>query len=282
MANDFFEKPILNSPYGYPERHWELDEQGQPTQQIVDRRRPVRFITPIPKPKKRKASAAQQEMVLGDREGISTTQQQYDLTSIIDELRRHVDEWRKLPNSRDWTVTPETARLLQHWGHHKFSDIRPFFCQVEAVETAIWLTEVAPKSARGKRFLDHLANANNDANPGLSRLALKLATGAGKTTVMAMIIAWRLSTRCAIRAARISRADFWSSRQVLRSKIDRGYFSRTIPTPTTKVGSSCRTICCQTSGTPRSSSPTITRSSFASGSSFQRAGASSCRGAVRS
>ena len=87
---------------------------------------------------------------------------------------------------------PETARLLQHWRHHNFGSIRPFFCQVEAVETVIWLTEVAPQAGRiGKRFLDHLANANNDANPELMRLALKLATGAGKTTVMAMLIAWQ-------------------------------------------------------------------------------------------
>jgi type III restriction enzyme len=69
--------------------------------------------------------------------------------------------------------------------------VRPFFCQVEAAETAIWLTEVAPQSARGKRLLDHLAAANKDANPELMRLALKLATGAGKTTVMAMLIAWQ-------------------------------------------------------------------------------------------
>ncbi|MGO9601922.1 MAG: hypothetical protein ACLQAT_00705, partial [Candidatus Binataceae bacterium] len=113
---------MLNSPYDYPLRHWELDDQGQPTQQIIERRRPVRFITPIPKPKKRKSSADQHEIAFKDREGLSTTQQQYDLTSIIDELRRHVDEWRKLPNSRDWLVTPVTARLLQHWRHHKFSN----------------------------------------------------------------------------------------------------------------------------------------------------------------
>ena len=55
----------------------------------------------------------------------------------------------------------------------------------------IWLTEVAPSERAGKRFLDYLADANNDANPELSRLALKLATGAGKTTVMAMLIAWQ-------------------------------------------------------------------------------------------
>ena len=88
-------------------------------------------------------------------------------------------------------MTPETARLLQHWRHHEFTGVRPFFCQIEAVETAIWLAEVAPNERQGKRFLEHLANANNDANPELMRLALKLATGAGKTTVMAMLIAWQ-------------------------------------------------------------------------------------------
>jgi type III restriction enzyme len=96
-----------------------------------------------------------------------------------------------IPNSAHWKVTPETARLLQHWRHHSFNGIRPFFCQVEAIETAIWLTEVAPTEKAGKDFLDHLARANNDANPELMRLALKLATGAGKTTVMAMLIAWQ-------------------------------------------------------------------------------------------
>nr|WP_231374847.1 MULTISPECIES: DEAD/DEAH box helicase family protein [unclassified Polaromonas] len=81
---------------------------------------------------------------------------------------------------------------MQHWRHHDFSGIRPFFCQVEAVETAVWLTEVAPQIGKaGQVFIDHLANANNDANPELMRLALKLATGAGKTTVMAMLIAWQ-------------------------------------------------------------------------------------------
>ena len=81
--------------------------------------------------------------------------------------------------------------MLQHWRSFEFNGVRPFFCQLEAVETAIWLTEVAPHIKSAKPLLDHLASANNDANPGLSRLALKLATGAGKTTVMAMIIAWQ-------------------------------------------------------------------------------------------
>lgn len=192
MDHEFFEKPILNSPYAYPLRHWELDAQGQPTQKIIESRRRAEFITPIPKPKKHKGAAKQQSLVFDEGEGLSSEVQQYDPTPIINELRRHVDQWRSLSNPHDWQVTPETQRLLQHWRHHPCNGIRPFFCQVEAVETAIWLTEVAPKAGRtGRLFLDHLAGGNQDANPELSRLALKLATGAGKTTVMAMLIAWQ-------------------------------------------------------------------------------------------
>jgi type III restriction enzyme len=187
--NPFFDRPILNSPYDHPSRHWELDAGGQPTQKIIDTRRRAEFITPIPKPKKRKATQA--EIVFNEGKGLSTEKQQYDLTSIINEVRHQVDTWRKWPNPAQWQVTPETARLLQHWRHHPFTSARPFFCQVEAVETAIWITEVAPHSPGGKRLLEHLHAANKDANPGLMRLALKLATGSGKTTVMAMLIAWQ-------------------------------------------------------------------------------------------
>ena len=191
MSNPFFDQPILNSPYTTPQQHWELDPAGQPTQKTINRRRPAEFITPIPKPKKRKTSDLQQAIVFDEGKGISNTTQQYDLTANINELRRHVEQWRRIPTPSQWGVTPETARLLQHWRHHDFSSVRPFFCQVEAVETLIWLTEVAPNVREGKGFLDHLINANHEANPELMRLALKLATGAGKTTVMAMIIAWQ-------------------------------------------------------------------------------------------
>jgi type III restriction enzyme len=192
MSNPFFDHPILNSPYDCPSRHWELDSAGQPTQQIKDQRRRAEFITPIPKPKKRKASEkSQSSLVFDEGKGLSTAQQQYDQTSIVNEVRSQVDQWRQMPSPSQWGVTPETARLLQHWRHFKFSGVRPFFCQVEAVETAIWLTEVAPHTASGKKILENLAAANREANPDLMRLALKLATGAGKTTVMAMVIAWQ-------------------------------------------------------------------------------------------
>ena len=191
MTNPFFEKPILNSPYDCPSRHWELDHQGQPTQKILESRRRAEFITPIPKPKKQKG-AAQTGFVFDEGAGLSNEDQQYSHTAVINAVRQEVDKWRLIPNPANWHVTPETARLLQHWRHHKYSGVRPFFCQVEAVETAIWLTEVAPQIGKsGERYLTHLANANNEANPELMRLALKLATGAGKTTVMAMLIAWQ-------------------------------------------------------------------------------------------
>lgn len=193
MSNPFFDHPILNPPYECPARHWELDENGQPTQKILEYRREAKFVTPIPKPKKRKRQAEQGSLLTDQlAESISTKAQQYELSVLIGELRNHITAWRNLPNPKDWKVTPETARLLYHWRNHEFTGIRPFFCQLEAVEVGIWLTEVAPKAGKiGQKFIDHLDSANAEANPGLNRLALKLATGAGKTTVMAMLIAWQ-------------------------------------------------------------------------------------------
>ena len=126
--------------------------KGQPTQQIIERRRRAEFITPIPKPRKRKGAAVQESLLFDEGKGLSTAEQQYDPTSIINALRGHVDKWRAIPNPNNWKVTPETARLLQHWRHYQFNGIRPFFCQVEAVEAAIWLTEVAPNEKAGRTF----------------------------------------------------------------------------------------------------------------------------------
>ncbi|QVM85254.1 BPTD_3080 family restriction endonuclease [Novosphingobium decolorationis] len=185
MADTFFQSPILNSPYEEPSRHWDLDENGQPTTEIVSHRRKSALVSPIPKAKKVRGKAAQQGELLADEMG-----QEYNPTEVINGIRSAVESWRNLPESQ-WQVTPSTARLLRHWRTHDFVNQKPFFCQVEAVETVIWLTEVAPKSSQqGRRFWSHLEAANAASNPDLMRLALKLATGAGKTTVMAMLIAW--------------------------------------------------------------------------------------------
>ena len=192
MDPGFFARPILNSPYTPPLRHWELDADGQPTGRIIESRRRSDLITPVPKPKKRRAGRGQAQLALDAGDGLSSAGQEYNPTPIINEVRGYVERWRNLPNPEQWLVSPETARLLQHWRHHLFQSVRPFFCQVEAVETAIWLAEVAPKvGAAAAKIAAHLKGANAEANPELMRLALKLATGAGKTTVMAMLIAWQ-------------------------------------------------------------------------------------------
>ena len=114
MPDQFFDNPILNSPYESPTRHWEL-MNGQPTQNIIDGRRGADFFTPIPKPRRSRRTSAQQEgFVFDEGKELSTQEQQYDTTAIVNEIRSPVDRWRALPNPRDWGVTAETARLLQY------------------------------------------------------------------------------------------------------------------------------------------------------------------------
>src|SRR4051812_13429311 len=120
----FYERPILNSPYREPARHWELDGAGQPTEQIVDARRRSSLVSPIPKPKKTKAKA-QPTFGFGRADGEG--EQEYNPTEVINGIRSAVQSWRNLPESQ-WQVTPETARLLRHWRAHDFENQRPFFC----------------------------------------------------------------------------------------------------------------------------------------------------------
>lgn len=118
----------------------------------------MEFITPIPKPKRRKGAAVLTTLTFDGGKGLSTAKQQYDQTALINVVRFEVDKWRGLANPVDWRVTPETA---------------------------IWLTQVAPKLGKsGARLLESQANANRDANPELMRLALKLATGAGEEATL--------------------------------------------------------------------------------------------------
>jgi type III restriction enzyme len=191
-AAPFFENPILNSPYEEPTRHHALDADGQPLNEPPrEGRRRSEFITPVPKPRKKKQRADKAQGRLGlEDDGVSTEDQQYNPTPIINEIRSHLAIWRALPPAI-WGVTPATARLLNHWRSHDFQGVKPFFCQLEAVETVIWLTEVARSKKQYAPIWEHILGANEQANPELLRLAMKMATGAGKTTVMAMLIAWQ-------------------------------------------------------------------------------------------
>ncbi len=191
----FYERPILNSPYLVPALHHPLDKKGQPLDGEPNRgRRPSRFIVPVPASRKR-ASAGQASLDLGDSSD----------NALINAIRADVDQWRDLRNPADWGVTALTQQLLQHWRRPQeaWAGPRPFFCQIEAVETIIWLTEVAPRRAATRKLLEQIERHNEDANPGLFRLAMKMATGSGKTTVMAMLIAWQ-----AVNAARKESKDF--------------------------------------------------------------------------
>lgn len=194
MPVSFYDQPILNSPYEPPTRHHDLDDEGQPRDLPPKaERRQSKLITPVPRARKRTRKTEQTSLVLPDAQGLSTADQEYNPTPIINLIRSHVETWRAIPNAKDWGVTPTTARLLQHWRDpDSFTGgPRPFFCQIEAVETCIWLTEVARTPKRYAQIWAHVDAANTASNPGLTRIALKMATGTGKTTVMAMLIAWQ-------------------------------------------------------------------------------------------
>lgn len=158
-----------------------LDSKGQPTGKAKLGRRDPGYVVPVAAPKR---SSGQTELDLGAE--LAATE-----NTLVKLVRPEVDKWRALPPSK-WNVTPETERLLRWWRDSSVREFPFFFCQLEAVETIIWLTEVAPKS-----FRKEISNVNSDANPGLFRIAAKMATGSGKTTVMALLIAWQ-----AINAAR--------------------------------------------------------------------------------
>ncbi len=110
VSENFFEQPILNSPYAFPGRHWELDADGQPTNKIIETRRRSDLITPVPKPKKRRQNRGQGALIPDD--DLSNEEQEYNPTPIINEIRTYVETWRNLPNPDQWLVTPETGRLL--------------------------------------------------------------------------------------------------------------------------------------------------------------------------
>ena len=150
---DFFADPILNSPYDAPTRHWELDDAGRPTGRIVASRRRAEFVAAVP------GQAAERQPDLLD---LSDLTDEAALQTAIAEVRAEVDRWRALPNPLDWRVTPETRRLLEHWRDPDPDGLRPFFCQVEAVETAIWLTEVAPQARQARHGAS--STSSRDAN----------------------------------------------------------------------------------------------------------------------
>ena len=192
MSKPFYEEPILNSPYFVPTRHHALAEDGHPLDHPpIEGRRRCSYVVPAPRARKQRQrikGGVQAQLELEGR--CEAGGSDYSVARIVDEIRQHLFTWRAIPNPSDWGVTPSTARLLTHWRTYDFEGIRPFFCQIEAAETVIWLTEVARGHKQYAHIWNHLQAANAEANPELFRLAIKMATGSGKTTVVAMLIAW--------------------------------------------------------------------------------------------
>ena len=174
--------PILNSPYDEPLRHFKFDDEGI-TNTVENTRRVSSYFMPIPKSRKRsKEQLSLNTEWTGDR--IQENQ-------FINQIRAKVAEWRKIKYPG---ITRTTARLLDYWKNPGRPQ-RLFFCQVEALETLIYLTEIAPKNDNW--MLNDIRRFNEDTNPLLFRMAFKMATGSGKTLVMAMAIAYHVLNKAA-------------------------------------------------------------------------------------
>ena len=179
MQQVVIENPILNPPFEEPTRHFRFSDEGI-TNDIVEARRVSSYFVPIAKPKK-KGKAAQ---LVFDTEW---TKDRIEENEFINRIRGRVSVWRK---GNYEGITKTTRRLLEYWVNPE-RERRLFFCQIEALETAIYLTEVAGKY--GDSWIENsLRQFNADANPELFRIAFKMATGSGKTVVMAMLIAWHV------------------------------------------------------------------------------------------
>jgi type III restriction enzyme len=178
-AEEVLRNPIINSPYEAPTHYVHIGKKG-PTGFLEPGRRPSRSFVPVPPPKK---GEKPDEQIPVD---FDATGERIEEHALINDIRIHVGKWRH----NDYPdITPVSRRLLKHWADPSREN-RVLFCQREAAETAIWLTEVSEGVGQsGIRKL--LAEHNLSFNEGLPRVAMKMATATGKTVVMAMLIAWQ-------------------------------------------------------------------------------------------
>lgn len=184
MRQVVIENPILNSPFEEPTRHFKFSDEGI-TDEIANERRVSSYFIPIAPPKKQKSK--QMEFV-----ETQWTKSRIEENKFINQIRERVALWRK---GQYQGITKTTEQLLEYWRNPE-RDRKLFFCQIEALETAIYITEVARRY--GDAWIENnLRRFNEGANPGIFRLAFKMATGSGKTVVMAMLIAWHTLNKLA-------------------------------------------------------------------------------------
>ncbi len=191
MGQVVIENPIINSPFDEPTRHFKFSDDGI-TNEIIDGRRRSSYFVPIAKARKQGS-----RQLYFDTEW---TRDRIEENRLVNAIRQRVALWRK---GGYVGVTPTTARLISYWTDAN-REKKLFFCQMEALETAIYITEVAKKY--GDAWIENeIREANNASSPGLPCTAFKMATGSGKTVVMAMLIAWHaLNKRANLQDARFS------------------------------------------------------------------------------
>jgi type III restriction enzyme len=180
--------PIINSPYVAPRFHWHIEEGRQPEQR--EGRRPASFFLRVPERAARGRKAADQtEMFAEDVKG---SEYLLDLANL---LRQRVQDWR----DRDYQGATRVSRELLTLWRTEDRVQRLFFAQVEAAETAIFLVEGPLDLRQGVHVpLDEPGPAAKQAGyKAFQRYALKMATGAGKTTVMGMLAAWSILNKVA-------------------------------------------------------------------------------------
>lgn len=154
---------IINSPYEEPTKYWSYDRETR-LFDLKEGRRPAGYV---------KASERSRSF---DDPGIFVE------LPLVNQIRPRVKVWREAGYPG---VTGVTKRLLEHWrDHEEREDRRFFFCQLEAIETLVWFTEAPPSETQG-------ISIPNDGGP-FQRMCNKMATGSGKTLVMAMVIAWQI------------------------------------------------------------------------------------------
>jgi type III restriction enzyme len=158
---------IISSPYEEPASHWSYNRETREFT-LLESRRPAGYV---------RASEASKTF---DDPGIFVP------LPLVNQIRTRIKAWRENPNNPYAGTTGMTKRLLEHWrdSEQRIESRRLFFCQLEAIETLIWLTEAPASERQGIQI------------PGdggdFVRYCCKMATGSGKTIVMGMIIAWHI------------------------------------------------------------------------------------------
>jgi type III restriction enzyme len=183
MKQVVIENPILNSPYTEPLRHFKFSDDGI-TNDIEEKRRVSSYFIPVPRAHNRNPQQLRFET--------EWTADRIEENKFINRIRERVALWRQ---GGYLGITNVTRRLLGYWRRDE-RERKLFFCQIEALETAIYITEVANKY-NDAWIENDLRRANEDANPLLYRIAFKMATGSGKTLVIAMLIVWQALNKLA-------------------------------------------------------------------------------------